>query len=251
METLEYIDTVFGSGVMHYNLLFNGCSFTEGAELEGFNKNYEYRDNNRFSHVVGELTGLTYANISKGGASNDRILRTTMEWFEEGNTCDHAIIQWTSRPRIEYFSEKILVDCNTTPNYYSIYPNMSILNRLGESILQDISNIQNNSNDQHNEDRCMYWMEKLLKDKCSFDYLKLRRQLKVCDEYYETGTYYKYRTKFPITYIRGDILSEKTDTDEDYCYTYKKVKTLKGGHPSKLGHRKIAEYIINNFDYFQ
>ena len=232
---------------MHYNLLFNGCSFTEGAELEGIGKDYEYRRTHRFSHLVSEKTGLTYANIGKGGSSNEAILRTTVEWFEEGNTCDHAIIQWTNRHRIEYFSEKILVEYIKTPNYCNILPHSNIPDKL---LLESFANIQNNSNNQNNEDYCMYWMEQLLKDKCSFDYLKLKKQKEVSKEYYEIGTYYKHRTKFPISYINGGILSESKDT-KDYCFKYKKIKMLDGSHPSTLGHRKIADYIINNFDYFQ
>jgi len=218
---------------MHYNLLFNGCSFTEGAELEGINKDYEYRDNNRFSHVVGELTGLTYANISGSGASNQKILRTTVDWFEEGNTCDHAIIQWTNRYRLEIFADK---------DYFNINP----FKAWGLEYFKT----QTDQNDQDTEDCYMYWMEQFLKDRCSFDYLKLQKEKEVCKEYYEKGTYYKHRTKFPITYIRGGILDESFDT-EDYCFKYKNIETLNGGHPSALGHRKIAEYIINNFEYFK
>jgi len=220
---------------MHYNLLFNGCSFTKGAELEGFNQNYEYRRTHRFSHLISEQTGLTYANISRGGASNKWILRTTAEWFEEGNTCDHAIIQWTNRSRLEIFTDK---------GYYTLNP----VKAQGWQL--EYFKTQTDQNDQDTEDCYMYWMEQFLKDRCSFDYLKLRKEKEVCKEYYEQGTYYKYRTKFPITYIRGDILSEKGGT-EDYCFKYKNIKMYNGSHPSALGHRKIADYIINNFDYFQ
>jgi len=233
---------------MHYNLLFNGCSFTEGAELEGIAEDYEHQRLHRFSHLVSEKTGLTYANISKSGASNDKILRTTVEWFEEGNTCDHAIIQWTSRKRVEYLSETILKpDTTKLSKYYNIYPYQTF-NQLGKSILESFIHIQNDSNDQNNEDRCMYWMEKLLKDKCSFDYLKLGKESKVIDEYYKLASYHKHRTKFPITYIEGDILPKNIIF---YCRRIEGYPNLSGGHPNALGHRRIADYIINNFDYFQ
>ena len=236
---------------MHYNLLFNGCSFTEGAELEGINRDYEYRRTHRFSHVVGELTGLTYANIAVAGSSNDRILRTTVEWFEEGNTCDHVIIQWTNRSRIEYLSEiNIKSDTKKLPRYYDIfYTARRFYSPEGVSILNSYTNIQNNSNDQNNEDRCIYWMEKLLKDKCSFDYLKLRKETPfVSPDYLNIGTYHKYHTKSPITYIIDDILKNSRIF---YCDPVPGYPQLKGGHPNRLGHRKIADYIINNFEYFQ
>jgi len=234
---------------MHYNLLFNGCSFTNGNELEGINTDCEYRRTHRFSHLISEQTGLTYDNISKGGLSNDMILRTTAEWFEEGNTCDHAIIQWTNRVRVEYFSEKQLENHLDTQRYYNIYPSITPFNQLGKSIQESFIRIQNDSNDQNNQDRCMYWMEKLLKDKCSFDYLKMQKESEVVDEYYELGSYYKHRTKFPITHIKGDILP--LNKIIYYCKNIPGYPKLTGGHPNGVGHRRIADYIINNFDYFQ
>ena len=239
---------------MHYNLLFNGCSFTEGVELEGIAEDYEYQRLHRFSHVVSEKTGLTYTNISRSGSSNERILRTTAEWFEEGNTCDHAIIQWTHRWRVEYFSNfnllKTSINSNQKPKFFDIIPRIKeIYNSRGNDLARNFISIQNDSNDQHNEDRCMYWMEQLLKDRCSFDYLKLRKEnMNVGDRYYQLSPYYKYRTKFPITYIVSDILK---DSEVFFCKKIKGSIVLNGGHPNALGHRRIADYIINNFDYFQ
>lgn len=235
---------------MHYNLLFNGCSFTDGGELQGKDDDWEHRRTHRFSHIVSQKTGLTYDCISRSGASNGKILRSTVRWFEEGNTCDHAIIQWTNRNRVEYFSEEILVQCPKTPDYYSIYPNSNIKStNIGRSIQNSFITIQNNSNDQHNEDFCMYWMEKLLKDKCSLDYLKIEKESEVVSDYYKLSPYYKHRTKFPITHINGDILP--LNKIIYYCKNIPGYPKLNGGHPNEAGHRKIASYIINNFDYFQ
>jgi hypothetical protein len=49
---------------MHYNLLFNGCSFTYGWELGGINNDEEHQRTHRFSHLVAEHYGKTYNNIS-------------------------------------------------------------------------------------------------------------------------------------------------------------------------------------------
>tara|TARA_S200002703_G_scaffold18305_1_gene14971 strand:- start:772 stop:1503 length:732 start_codon:yes stop_codon:yes gene_type:complete len=239
---------------MHYNLLFNGCSYTWGAELEGINRDYEYQHTNRFSHLVSENTGLTYANISKAGASNERILRTTVKWFEEGNTCDHAIIQWTHRWRVEYFSNfnllKTSINSNQKPRFFDIIPLIKeIYNSRGNDLTRNFISIQNAANDQNNEDRCMYWMEKLLKDKCSFDYLKMQKESEVVDEYYKISPYHKYRTKFPMTYIIGDILPKNKVIY--YCKKIPGYPILNGSHPNESGHRRIADYIINNFQYFK
>ena len=79
--------------------------------------------------------------------------------------------------------------------------------------------------------------------------MKLRKESREASkEYYETGTYYKHRTKFPITYIYDDILNRSRIF---YCRRIEGYLNLSGDHPNQLGHRRIADYIINNFDYFQ
>ena len=90
---------------MHYNFLFSGCSWTFGSELEGISDDQEHRRKHRYSHLIAKKYNKTYDNIAEGGSSNDRIIRKTIEWFEQGNTCDIAIIQFTLVCRIEYITE--------------------------------------------------------------------------------------------------------------------------------------------------
>lgn len=81
------------------HILFNGCSYTWGDELD-------HRERDRFSTLVSNHYNASHSNISDCGVSNDAIARTTMEWFAEGNKCDLAIIQWTVISRIEGYNQK-------------------------------------------------------------------------------------------------------------------------------------------------
>jgi len=68
-------------------LLINGCSHTEASEC---NKNF-----------ADYFTDFQYVNLAKGGGSNHRILRTTVEYLENNNV-DLVIIGWTTHERFEF-----------------------------------------------------------------------------------------------------------------------------------------------------
>jgi hypothetical protein len=230
---------------MHYNLLFNGCSYTEGSELEGVECDLNYQTRHRFSHVVAKKTGLTYCNIGICGSSNESILRRTFEWFEQGNTCDHAIIQWTSRFRRDFFI--------TDYKFISILPNEIPVRKTKYS--QQISelrkhylSIQDHSNDQYNQDMCMAWMKYFLKDKCSVFYLKLIKEPTVCNLYYNNSQYHKSISDIKLHYIKDNILNSNKFL---YCTQIKNNYYPSGSHPNRFGHLKIANYILNNDDYFK
>ena len=86
-------------------IYFNGCSFTNGYELEDkFNK--------RFSNLVVKHFNTEEFNDAKVGGSNDRIWRTTM------NHClnhkyEAVIIMWTGANRMEYLQTGTNISGNT------------------------------------------------------------------------------------------------------------------------------------------
>jgi hypothetical protein len=82
---------------MHVNILFNGCSYTavEWGELG------ENPEEKRFSKLVANKLNVSECNIAIQGSSNDSIVRRTIEWVEEGNTCDIAVVLLTHEERIE------------------------------------------------------------------------------------------------------------------------------------------------------
>jgi len=78
-------------------ILFNGCSFVLGAELPNL-------EQDRFSRLVSDHFGLKELNVSKGGGSNQRIVRTTFEHFNENVKA--VVIGWTHASRMEVFFSK-------------------------------------------------------------------------------------------------------------------------------------------------
>lgn len=78
-------------------ILVNGCSFTEGYDLEDINNNWPSQMSRLLDHPV--------TNLALGGASNDRIYRTTKEWLINNQKPKHVIIGWTSHTRNELHHE--------------------------------------------------------------------------------------------------------------------------------------------------
>ena len=72
------------------NILLNGCSHIEASEC-----------NKGLAEFLSEKLDATVTNIAKGGGSNHRILRTTMEYVEN-NEVDFVIIGWTTHERFEF-----------------------------------------------------------------------------------------------------------------------------------------------------
>lgn len=74
-------------------LLTNGCSFTQGI----YDNFAEY---DAWPYQLGKLLGWDVINLAKGGGSNARIFRTTMEYLLE-NKPDYVAIAWTQTDRHE------------------------------------------------------------------------------------------------------------------------------------------------------
>ena len=78
-------------------ILFNGCSWAEGAELEN-------PEEERYSRLVCNELGADEKNIAKGGGSNDRIIRT-LTLNDKLSEYDLIVIQMTLPARTEYWDE--------------------------------------------------------------------------------------------------------------------------------------------------
>lgn len=99
-------------------LLANGCSFTEGYDLTD--------QTQRWSDVLGQQLGYSQIiNQAIGGASNDRIFRTTKEYLVS-NSPELIVIGWTQFDRNELshcegfyvrcHGSVCLPECEYTPN---------------------------------------------------------------------------------------------------------------------------------------
>ena len=74
-------------------LMTNGCSFTQGI--------YDnFPECDAWPYQLGRLLGWDVFNLAKGGGSNARIFRTTMEYLLE-NQPNYVAIAWTQTDRHE------------------------------------------------------------------------------------------------------------------------------------------------------
>lgn len=239
---------------MHYNLLFNGCSFTYGGELWGINRDYEHQKLHRFSHLVAKEFGMSYDNISSGGKSNDWIVEQTVNWFEAGNTCDLAIIQFTEKKRI------MLYDDNKNPIHIvnQILKNNQVISKiLPRSLNYELTaniyfkNIYSEYFGQQNFYKNLFFIHNYLKSKnIPTIYLHLNKKsiINAIDDGWKI-----YCKDIKINHIVEGILPRREDNKNKiyYCpdYSFKSEKDpfftwMNGTHPNELGHQKIAEYII-------
>ena len=232
---------------MHYNFLFNGCSWTYGSELEGLNKDKEHQRTHRFSHLVAENLGMTYDNISKGGVSNDWIVEKTIEWFNTGNTCDIAIIQFTSVNRTIFYDEdEDNKNYSFTPilstNGRKIYPEHISLkcSLYYKTFYSDLLGEQN-----------FYKNVFLLSNYFTSNNIKFIFLSMDHRHYNDSKSNWKNFCKFKYIKNIRDIIGVKNNHGFDYLYNENYCKDLTkrnaflaGSHPSEIGHQKIADYII-------
>lgn len=84
-------------------LFVNGDSYAHGLSDLEFNVPYK----NRYSRLLANYFDLEEINISNSGASNDTIVRTTLDWIENNNDKIHEtifLIGWTISIREEHFN---------------------------------------------------------------------------------------------------------------------------------------------------
>lgn len=137
---------------MKTTLFTNGCSWTWGGGLDEYWQTENDRLELVWPHHLGNLLGITdIVNLSIGSGSNQRILRTTLNWLlsktpeELKNTI--AVIQWTELSRYEYYVPKrndpieniedrwvlnkidsVVVPWNVSENYHKGKDNFFMLN---------------------------------------------------------------------------------------------------------------------------
>src|SRR5210317_686045 len=84
-------------------LFVNGDSYAYGLSDLEFNAPYK----NRYSRLLANHFNLEEINISNSGASNDTIVRTTLDWIENNDDKIHEtifLIGWTISIREEHFN---------------------------------------------------------------------------------------------------------------------------------------------------
>ncbi|MFW9829826.1 MAG: hypothetical protein ACFFEY_19820 [Candidatus Thorarchaeota archaeon] len=220
------------------HILFNGCSYTYGDELLG-------RERNRFSTLVSNELNATHDNISECGRGNDAIARTTMEWFNAGNTCDLAIIQWSVLSRIEGWNlQWKYYECITvqTPRKWDKFYKQYYHAQLGvdtvwkNQYLLEQYFIKNNI-------KYMFIFHDSFKS-----FRSINKENKAGDKWTEferIDEIWEYPCVWRDLVTCKDYHYVIANDDDNHSILTKADYEGKNSHPNEIGHRKIAHYILD------
>jgi len=191
-------------------ILFDGCSYTYGDELENPEKE-------RFSSLIGG----EHVNLGECGKSNDGITRTTIAYCEK-NQVDIAVIQFTIYSRREIYrndrNKWKFISCQHDDDISDAYYRI----------------IQNKSDDLANFHKNKFILENYFKNnKIKFYFMGIENPKFTLGA--KKSEWYDIIDKKPVTWLRN-VMGRKKTHRHHYL----------NGHPSKLGHKVIAEHVCEN-----
>ena len=209
---------------------FDGCSFTRGSGLEG--NGYSLED--RWATLVSKHFGAEECNYASGGVSNDQILRHffTGQVYEERrspnenirydlNDFDFFFMQITFPSRFEYFDTNIQRWDGVKPNC-----NSKKFSRL-----------------DHLKKWADYYYKQIYSDRqCDVKEIvtvkSIESQLKLLNKPY-----------LLLTIIENPVMTYDIEINKrDKWGNFLKYDRLSCQHPSKSGHRQLADDIIKKVE---
>ena len=209
-------------------ILFTGCSWTWGSELEGVESNHEYRCANRFSG--------SHTNIAQNGISNEGIVRSTIKYIES-NKVDFVVVQFTIMDRYSVYNNKWI-------NLQAYMTDPKMKNHLARMFLKNF----HNSVYAHNE----FWrnvclLENYLENR-DIPYYFMRVDMdqhvrpEQTNEYKEAS---KNKNMFKLCDdLLGHVQKDGKEPNPNYCPNLSHLNPyFGGGHPSVKGHKMIADHI--------
>ena len=214
-------------------ILFDGCSWTWGAELED-------KETYRFSQLLSEMTNRDHVNLGQPSKSNNGILRTTLEYCER-NPVDIAVIQFTGTSRTEIRMPK-----------QDKYKSLSIGKVLKNSNKDDLSriyyeNIHNKNEEIANFHKNKFLLEYYFKSKnIPYFFVHIHRPNQRLEDVV-TSSWGKMMDQKPVKSLL-ELLGNRFTHPHHYAQGRQKESDRRSrGHPNIQGHKIIAEYIYDNF----
>ena len=224
-------------------VLYTGCSWTWGSELEGVESNHEYRCANRFSG--------SHTNIAQNGISNEGIVRSTIKYIENNlEECGYHSPKWIDNNKVDFVVVQF-----TIMDRYSVYNNEWInlqaymtdpkmKNHLARMFLKNF----HNSVYAHNE----FWrnvclLENYLENR-NIPYYFMRVDMdqhvrpEQTNEYREAS---KNKNMFKLCDdLLGHVQKNGKEPNPNYCSDLSHLNPyFGGGHPSARGHKLIADHL--------
>jgi len=209
-------------------LLFTGCSWTYGDELHD-------RINERYSKIVSDHYGKASTNLGECGVSNDFIVRNTIGWLKKIQV-EIVVIQFTVHQRLELFDDNgEILHC--TPQRFRTEQEKVYY----KNVYTDQIGVEN------------LWKNLFLWD--TFCKKRGQKYVALIADHYDNairfpdrvfdkgiGHWRKLCRDIPRTMLNMDVLGLMRQYPKHYA------GGVHGGHPSALGHKKIADRIIQLID---
>jgi len=193
-------------------IYFDGCSWTEGIELEN-------QEEERYSRFICNELGAEETNLGMRGGSNDRIVRNLLV---ENNIEDYdlAFIQMTLPARTEYCDDK-WIKVNPANNFSMwLHGEDGDIRRIIEKF-------------PHHSDFWKYW------------YMNVSNQ-----KYFETKEKIYFQTIRNHCKVNGvplilSTINNWSKLDFDFYLNSKGLKVHQYGHPTKESHQKFAKMMLD------
>lgn len=237
-------------------LFTNGCSWTWGGGLEPyFGSNYVFDHDKRqelvWPHHLGKfLNADKVINLSSGCGSNQRIVRTTFDWFindYKNNEPIVAVIQMTDPARYEYYLTDSLEDFTNDPLYWTkLAPRTHLFHVKKNDSNEPINSwdpawkerdieIERERNYRLSTYTLIEGMYKTIGHCSALAHLFEKHNV----EYYFFGGCFGFRPNYPDQY--KNYLSKLNYLD----FKWDEVEPISNAdmHPSILGHKQLAELI--------
>ena len=212
-------------------IYFDGCSWTQGAELEN-------PEEERFSRLICNELGAEETNLGVGGGSNDRIIRNLLV---ENNIeeYDLAVIQMTLPARTEYLKEMGMktrwIKVNPKANYTEwLYT---------DSNQENMPELGDNKFDYHTQEdgHTSFWRH-YYKNITNLKYFSIKENIQL-------QTIRNHCEVKGVPLILCSI-NKWSRLNFDYIMKVNLETRAKKGHPNRLGHQKIAKN-LKKYDILQ
>lgn len=228
-------------------LFTNGCSFTWGGELYKslYDRNgelLEYSNPDPVNqerltrvwpfHLAGKLNADSCVNLSIGCGSNDRIVRTTIDYFTQHRPGEWtAVIQWAHPHRFEYWEEE-------TQAWTLIIPQCGT---LGKNVHGDVFDRVSKFKDQVYRNYTDYtYAQKYWTQVVGLASFFVANNIKYYFVNLMPNTYYNLLDPHQQQYLENNITWIGQGARHDLVNMFdSKFSTA---HPTELGHQQIADY---------
>lgn len=231
-------------------LLANGCSFTFGGGLNFDDHQEEERLQSVWPHFLGLKINRSVVNLAAGCGSNQRIIRTTLDWLSDQSkqTLDNtvAVIQWTDPSRYEYYEPLNHSDhLENFPNRWAKVNAQVVIGCREDSNPEKSKRDHERKNKRYETHTIQEDMYRMISD--------ITAMSKIFEDFgvkYYYWTYAHLTDKFP-PYLRNYYktfpwLNEPLNGNHDdwkLHWNFERVSDF-DMHPSLTGHKQLADLIF-------